>query len=179
MAKDQEKGIRAQSVVADKAYDSEANHRVIEEAGMKPEIPFRHRHKQAFSFRYRPRKDAFRCPAGKDTVGKSPHQGGGYLYYFSQADCSRCKRKESCLGRKETRKRVYLSQRARHLLLHRPQLREALRYRKIVERKFAEAKCWHGLGRARYHGRWRVAIQVLMIFLVLNLKLMARLLGTG
>jgi len=120
LAKNSQKGVTARSVVADKAYDSEANHRVIEEAGMKQEIPFRHRHKQAFSFRYRPRKDTFRCPAGKETVGKSSHRGGGYLYYFSQAHCSRCKRKESCLGDKETRKRVYLSERARHLLSCRP-----------------------------------------------------------
>lgn len=40
--------------------------------------------------------------------------------------------------------------------------REALRRRKMVERKFGEAKKWHGMGRARYRGRAKVKIQVLM-----------------
>jgi IS5 family transposase len=54
--------------------------------------------------------------------------------------------------------------------------REALRRRKMVERKFGEAKKWHGMGRARYRGRAKVKIQVLMTFLVLNVKRIARLL---
>ena len=147
---------------------------------MKPEIPARYRHKQAYRFRYHPRKDTFECPAGKHTVGKSPHRRGrydGHLYYFSQADCSRCRLRGQCLAAAETRKRVYLSTRAREALLSRQRLEQALRDRKQIERKFAEAKCWHGLGRARYRGRWRVAIQVLMTFLVLNLKRMVRLLA--
>lgn len=40
----------------------------------------------------------------------------------------------------------------------------------MVKRKFGEAKKWHGLSRPRYRGKWRVAIQALMTFLVLNVK---------
>jgi len=47
---------------------------------------------------------------------------------------------------------------------------------KGVERKFGEAKKWHGLRRARYRGKWRVAIQCLMTFLGLNVKRMVKLL---
>jgi IS5 family transposase len=54
--------------------------------------------------------------------------------------------------------------------------REALRIQKMVERKFGEAKKWHGMGRARYRGRAKVKIQVLMTFLVVNVKRMTRLL---
>jgi IS5 family transposase len=39
-----------------------------------------------------------------------------------------------------------------------------------VERKFAEGKKHHHLGKARYRGRWRVHIQSLLIYLTMNLK---------
>jgi IS5 family transposase len=52
----------------------------------------------------------------------------------------------------------------------------ALRLRKIIERKFGEAKKWHGMSRARYRGKWKVAIQIIMTFLVMNAKRMAKLL---
>ena len=46
----------------------------------------------------------------------------------------------------------------------------------MIERKFGEAKKWHGLARARYRGKWKVAIQIIMTFLVMNAKRIARLL---
>ena len=42
--------------------------------------------------------------------------------------------------------------------------------RPIIEHKFAEGKNLHGLGKARYLGRWKVHIQTLMIYLTMNLK---------
>ncbi len=48
--------------------------------------------------------------------------------------------------------------------------------RKNIERKFGEGKKWHALGRTRYWGRWRVAIQVFMTFIVINVKRMIKLL---
>ncbi len=51
-----------------------------------------------------------------------------------------------------------------------PDRKQAILRRKGIERKFGEAKRWHGLHRARYRGRWRVAIQVFMTFMVLNVK---------
>lgn len=42
--------------------------------------------------------------------------------------------------------------------------------RPIIEHKFAEGKKLHGLGKARYRGRWRVHIQSLIIYLTINLK---------
>jgi len=42
--------------------------------------------------------------------------------------------------------------------------------RPIIEHKFAEGKKYHGLGKARFRGRWRVHIQSLLIYLVMNLK---------
>lgn len=45
-----------------------------------------------------------------------------------------------------------------------------------VERKYAEGKRWHHLGKARYMGRWKVHLQALFIYLVMNLKRIANLL---
>jgi len=39
-----------------------------------------------------------------------------------------------------------------------------------VERKYGEAKRWHGWGRCRYLGLWRYGIQAYLTALVLNLK---------
>ena len=42
--------------------------------------------------------------------------------------------------------------------------------RPIMEHKFAEGKKNHGLGKARYRGRWRVHIQSLLVYITMNLK---------
>jgi transposase, IS5 family len=42
--------------------------------------------------------------------------------------------------------------------------------RPIIEHKFSEGKNNHGLGKARYRGRWRVHIQSLLIYITMNLK---------
>ena len=45
---------------------------------------------------------------------------------------------------------------------------EAERYK--IERKFGEAKRWHGSGRCRYLGLWRYGVQAHLTALILNLK---------
>jgi len=54
--------------------------------------------------------------------------------------------------------------------------KKALSKRRRIEAKFGEAKMHHRMARARYRGRWRVAIQVFMTFMVMNLKRMVKLL---
>jgi IS5 family transposase len=39
-----------------------------------------------------------------------------------------------------------------------------------IEHKFAEGKKNHGLGKARYWGRWKIHIQALFVYMVMNLK---------
>jgi len=46
--------------------------------------------------------------------------------------------------------------------------------RKTIERAFSEVKAWHRMARARYRGLDRMTIQVLMTFMVMNVKKMAR-----
>lgn len=46
-----------------------------------------------------------------------------------------------------------------------------VKYRRYkVEQKQAEGKRWHHLARARYRGRWKVHLQGLLTYLVINLK---------
>lgn len=56
-----------------------------------------------------------------------------------------------------------------------PEYEAGQKERYKIERKFGEAKRRHGLGRCRYLGRLRYAIQVYLTVLVLNLKRMVRL----
>jgi len=42
--------------------------------------------------------------------------------------------------------------------------------RPCIERKFAECKLYHGLGKARYWGRFKIHLQSLLIYLTANLK---------
>ena len=62
------------------------------------------------------------------------------------------------------------------LLDENPERKEALKRRSLIERRFGGAKRWHGLGRARYRRKWKVAIQAIMTFLVMNVKKMVNLL---
>jgi IS5 family transposase len=57
-----------------------------------------------------------------------------------------------------------------------PAYRAGLAVRYKVERKFAEAKRWQGLGRCRYLGLLRFGIQAHLTALVLNLKCIVTLL---
>ena len=53
---------------------------------------------------------------------------------------------------------------------------EGLRERYKVERKFGEARKWHGYSRCRYTGFIRHAIQSYLAFMALNLKRLVKLL---
>jgi len=57
-----------------------------------------------------------------------------------------------------------------------PAYREGLKQRYQVERKFGEARRWHGFKRCRYTGNLRHAIQSYFTFMVLNLKRLVKLL---
>ena len=57
-----------------------------------------------------------------------------------------------------------------------PDYRRGLKERYKVERKFGEAKRWHGLGRCRYVGLAKFALQGYLTAIVLNLKRMVKLL---
>lgn len=72
--------------------------------------------------------------------------------------------------KKDPNKEVWLELKAQ------PWYESSLSKRYIIERKFGEAKKYHGLGRCRYLGLFRYAIQAYMTAIALNLKRLVRLL---
>jgi len=175
LEKEDKKGLKGEAVVGDALYDSFSNRVNIEKRGMKHHIPEKRNNKKVNEFIYNRRDDQLICPEGYSSIGKTPYENG-YLYYFSSYSCRDCERKKKCRLNKD-RARIYLS--GSHLLFIKTdpeENRKALEKRKRIEAKFGEAKKHYQMARAKYRGRWRVAIQVFMTFIVMNLKRVVRLL---
>jgi IS5 family transposase len=82
--------------------------------------------------------------------------------------------KDTRLGKKDDNKQLWQE------LVTTPQYKQGLKERYKIERKFGEAKQGHGLGRCRYIGRVRFAVQAYLTATMLNLKRMVKLLtGVG
>jgi IS5 family transposase len=182
LEKERGQGMEHGAVVADALYDSAENRKTIHEEKtaegepVKAYIPSRQKEKNLDRFRYEMKRDRVICPAKQVSIGKSPHEQG-YLYYFSVESCRDCPYREDCPPLNEGRVRVFVSEDYQLKLLdENPERREALKKRPIIERRFGAGKKWHGLGRARYCGNAKVAIQAIMTFLVMNVKRMVKLL---
>lgn len=171
-------GLHPKALAADALYDSWENRRLLEEKGITAYIPARHKGPKARGFRHEPGQDRLYCSAGLGSHSANP-QGEGHFYNFAVSPCRCCSLRSRCEAFQGHRSRVWLSRDRRYILKmprEAPQVVE--QERKRIERKFGEAKKWHGLSRARYRGRWRVAIQAFMTFIVVNVKRMIRLLKT-
>lgn len=176
LEKEDHKNIRSKAIVADGLYDSGDNYQLIRSRKMKPYITLTSRGRRRWDgFKYYKRKDRIRCPEQRESIGNIP-QEDGFLHYFSNLTCKSCPRASNCLKPGETRARVFIK--ADYLFTGSESKirKKALKLRKMIERKFGEAKKWHGMSRARYRRLWRVKIQVLMTFMVINTKRMTRLL---
>lgn len=176
LEKEEEKNLKPKAIAADSIYDSGDNYKLLGQKKMKAYISFNPRNRRTWKgFKHNEKKGFLTCPEGKISIGRIP-QEDGFLYYFSTKDCQRCPSKSTCIKPKETRARVFV--RAGYIFTgsQNRYRKRALKLRKMIERKFGEAKKWHGMSRARYRGKHKVAIQVLMTFLVMNAKRMARLL---
>jgi IS5 family transposase len=177
LTEDKGKGIGGIGVTADKLYDSIENRRVVRSFGMTPYILARTHKRKIDKFSYDVESETLSCMEGKSAIGRIT-QEKGWLYYFSMNDCNGCKSREECLGSLGKRQRVYISEAERERLItgKAVTIKEAKRIRSDVEPKYGEGKVWHGLGRARWRERWRVAIQAFITFSVMNAKRLVRLL---
>ena len=168
---DEKKGVSAEGLAADKAYDSAGNHKLLKEKRMRDYIPRRWEGKKELSrFRYDREQKVLCCPAGKESIGCTPHQNGGVMFYFSQSHCSCCPLRGECLTPGQERKVVYAGPTDMMRFDGRVKLSVGRKARAIIERVFGEAKKWHGLGLARYRGKWRVYVQAAITFAVMNVK---------
>lgn len=175
---DEDKGITQKALVADALYDSALNRKTIHSKDMAAYMPSRNSGKSKFldSFIYDKDTDTLICPEGYSPISKT-RQEQGYLYVFSTGSCKHCNNNYGCPKPNCKRIRLFISDDYLEKLIdNTPQRIQAFIQRKAIERKFGEAKKWHNLTRARYRGRWRVAIQVLMTFLVINVKRIIKLL---
>jgi len=175
---DKEKEITHKATVADAKYDSAKNRRDIHHRKMRAYIPSgRGSKKYIDNFLYDKTTDTAICQEGYLPISKA-RQENGYLYIFPARSCKNCKNKRApCPKPNAGRIRLFISDDHKLKLLdNTPERKEAITLRKGIERKFGEAKKWHGMSRARYRTKWKVAIQILMTFLVINAKRMARLL---
>lgn len=170
LEKEKAKNLKAEAVVADALYDSAENRQEIHNQDMKAYIPSRKKSVKAEGFKYIKKQDKLICPKDQISTTKN-RQGDGDFYNFSMTSCRSCKCQKFCAAVKGNHSRIFISDNYKLRLEDNDEFYlEAIKIRKMVERKFGEAKKWHGINRARYRGKWRVAIQVLMTFLVLNVK---------
>jgi transposase len=178
LRKEEEKGIIHEALAADGLYDRVDNRKLVAGKGMEAFIPGRikEKHLDGKEFRYDSAEDRVICPAGHKSEGKS-RQEVGTLHIFPQRFCEDCPFSMKCPPKNEGRVRVFVSDDyVLKIKIDPEKKKEGLKKRKNIERKFGEGKKWHALGRTRYRGRWRVAIQVFMTFIVINVKRMIKLL---
>ena len=175
LQKEDEKGLSGEAVAADALYDSLANRLTIKRRKMKPFIPEKRKKKKLDRFIYTEKEDKFICERGYSSIGKTYYKGA-YVYYFPSGLCRGCDENKKCRLSMDS-PTLYVSESHLLYLETDPQeRRKASKKRKRIEAKFGEAKKHHRMARARYRGRWRVAIQVFMTFTVMNTKRMIKLL---
>jgi len=180
LSDDESKNITHKAVCADSLYDSAKNRHNIHKRRMRAFIPSRTRAGKVKvkldNFIYDKDKDTLICPQGYSPISKTI-QEQGTLYIFSTTHCKYCRNLYNCATPNKGRIRIFVSNSYRLTLIdNTPDKKAAFVKRKCIERKFGEVKKWHGLARARYRHRWRVAIQVFMTFSVANIKRIATLL---
>lgn len=179
---DAAKDITQEAVCADSLYDSYENRAQIHKKEMRAFIPSRTKagkiKRHIDNFIYDREKDTIICPEGYSPISKTKQEQGS-LYIFSTTQCRNCPNIRNCPTPNGDRIRVFVSNDYRLKLMDEiPDKLDAFIKRKGIERKFGEVKKWHGLARARYRQRWRVAIQSFMTFSVVNIKRIVTLLSS-
>jgi transposase len=170
------------AVTADSGYASGANFKALAVRGIQAVITTRPEKTTARRvpqrrFAYDAKNDLVRCPRGKKLRRAAAHRGG-WNYRSKARDCARCDLKVRCVDSAAGRRTIKLVEGHPDLLRarrrHAARLSEDLalyaRHRWRIEGRHAEAKRWHGLGRAVRRSLTQVAIQCRLTATVLNLK---------
>lgn len=171
------------TVTGDGAYGTGENRREFKERGCILIAPLRGQEnptklfpKSAFSW------DGGRvtCPQGKTTEKYTDNpRSRSHVFRFSARDCQDCPSKPACTTGAYRSLAISYYQAEfdeAERFNSTPEYGEYMRKRPLIESKYAETKSRHGMARARYRGLERVAIQVILTFIVANLKNLIRLL---
>jgi len=173
---EEERDVHHTGLVADAFYDNQQTFTEVAKREMTPYIPSKRPKKRVSAFTYDVHRDELICPVGRRSVSKVVRDDGA-IYRFSAKDCRGCT-VEGCRQASKRQAEVYLSdvEKVRRRVPE-EEMAWAMEERKKVERRFGQAKRHHGMNRTRYRGRWRMAIQALMTFFVINAKRMVKLLA--
>ena len=174
-------GVVPEALCADRAYGSGKNCASLEERGVRlisPPAPAKSASsKYSISdFRYDESRDCFTCPAGKQlsSIGIDPTQPNRKRYRARRSACGACKLKPRCTNaaRREIKVGLFYGAllRLRKDYLSKSFKRYYARRAAVIEGVFAEAKEWHGLGRAWRRGLMKMRVQSYLIASVMNYK---------
>ena len=182
--------IRPRQVIGDTKYGTVENIVAVEDQGIRAYVPLpdfdrRTPYYGRSKFAYEPERDAYRCPEGHLLRRSHPkHTEGVVVYRADPAVCNACPVKAACTGSEQGRQ-LQRSMHAEYLERVRgyhetAAYQKAMRKRAVwVEPLFGEAKDWHGLGRFRLRGLWKVNTEALLIATGQNLKRLLRKRGWG
>ena len=172
----------AKAVCADAAYASGKNAQAMESRGIRlvspPPKPKTYTGDEYFSiedFEYDEKNDRFICPTGKQLkYTTTEKKRGRRMYRARRADCSRCSLKPRCTYSDQRHLNV-TRYHASLVRLRADSKTESFRnlYRArapVIEGVFAEAKQWHGLGRAWRRGLSKMLVQSLLVAAIINFK---------
>ncbi len=173
---DKDKGIKSECVAADGLYDGAPVYKVGEKHDVPIYTPCRHGPKKLEKhYFFFDKNGNLRCRnycyGYEDLV-----DGDRKRYSFYASDCQSCLSAGSCLKNGAVQRSIWLNKCCEESMRQdQAKRREALEKRKRIEAKFGQAKKWHLLHRARYRGKWKVSIQALMTFFVMNTKRLVKL----
>lgn len=170
---------RPSYVVADQKYGTTANFRILKVKGINPVIvPQSGRNPSEGlsndNFIYDKARDIYICPTG-NLLKRASSLKGWKPYRSQKSACSKCRIKEACIPGKQ-RRTIMAGPNNVIFSWAREYLATAIgkklkRLRSIYpETIFGNAKEFHGLSKAKFKGRWKVEIQLLMTMAVINLK---------
>src|SRR5215216_6665662 len=182
--------LRPDQVTGDTTYGTVENIVAVEDQNVRAYVPLpdfdqRTPFYGASKFTYDPERDEYRCP--QDHALRRSHAKyaeGVVVYQAEAATCNACPLKAACTessqGR-QVRRSLYAEYLDRVRAYHQtPAYEKAMAKRKVwVEPLFGEAKDWHGLGRFRLRGLWKVNAEALLIATGQNLKRLLRKRGWG
>ena len=179
-------GKSPEAVCADGAYASGANKELLDKRGIRLVSPppkakkaNRQGHFTVEDFSYESETDVFVCPAGERLTfrGFDSTRPGRREYLVSGRPCRHCPYRSRCTTSNRRRLRVGPHHQSLNQLRadsKTESFKKLYRSRApVIEGLFAEAKQWHGLGRAWRRGLSKMRVQCLLIASVLNFKRLA------
>jgi hypothetical protein len=181
--------IKADTVVADRAYGTAENYRYFKENAVTPCVPHQKHNggKQTEfaldAFKYDAQNDCYICPAQQQLHRydhDKPYVNNSYRYRADRRVCQQCQFFEKCVSSKTNGRQIVRNLDAQYIewadqSLSKSQRRRLMARRKVkAEGSFADAANNHGFKRARWRGIVKMRIQNLMIAAIQNLRKLMR-----